>query len=74
MMGKKKYLSDLSDLEWEQIKHLFVVDYRRGGRPPKYERRHILNAIFYIARTECQWYFLPKDFPPWQLVYAYFRK
>lgn len=73
-MSKKNYPSDLSDLEWEQIKHLFAVDYRRGGRPPKYEKRQILNAIFYIARTGCQWYFLPKDFPPWQLVYSYFRK
>lgn len=69
---KKIYPSDLSDLEWEQIKHFFELDYSKGGRPLKYSKRQILNAIFYIARTGCQWSFLPKDFPPWKTVYTHF--
>jgi putative transposase len=43
------------------------------GRPP-WDYRQIVNAIFYIVKTGCQWRFLPKDFPPWQTVYGYFRK
>jgi putative transposase len=68
------YPSDLSDSEWEKIEPLFMVNYSKGGRPPKYTKREILNAIFYIAKTGCQWRFLPKDYPPWKRVYNYFRK
>jgi transposase len=33
-----------------------------------------LNAIRYIARAGCGWRMLPKDFPPWQTVYWWFRR
>jgi len=33
----------------------------------------LLNAIFYLVRTGCQWRNLPKDFAPWRTVYHYFR-
>ena len=36
-------------------------------------RREIVNAIFYVLRTGCQWRMLPHDLPPWQTVYTYFR-
>jgi transposase len=68
------YPSDLSNLEWEQIKDFFEVDYSKGGRPPKHSRRAILDAIFYIAKTGCQWRYLPKEYPPWTTVHTYFRK
>lgn len=68
---QKRYPSDLSNLEWEQIKHFFDSVYP-AGRRPKYTKRQILDAIFYVARTGCQWAYLPKDFPPWKTVYNYF--
>lgn len=34
----------------------------------------IINAIFYVVRTGCQWRMLPKDLPPWPTVYGYFRR
>ena len=38
------------------------------------ERRALVNAIFYILRTGCQWRLLPRDFPPWGTVSSqYFR-
>jgi transposase len=43
------------------------------GRPPKYPRREVLDAIWYVARTGIAWRLLPHDFPPWQTVYSYFR-
>ena len=36
--------------------------------------REILNAIFYVNKSGCQWRMLPSDFAPWQTVYYYFRK
>ena len=43
-----------------------------GGRPAKYSRREIVNAIFYVLRTGCSWRLRPHDFPPWRSVFSYF--
>ena len=36
--------------------------------------RDILDGIFYILRTGCQWRNLPIDYPDWQAIYYYFDK
>jgi len=70
------YPSDLTDEEWDQIKSLVPAPKSgRGkrGRPPKLDRRCLLNAIFYVVRSGCAWRLLPHDFGPWSTVYGYFR-
>ena len=67
------YTSDLTDMEWEIVRRLLPVK-GKLGRPPRYERRLMLNAIFYITRTGCPWRDLPHDFPKWRLVYYYFSQ
>jgi len=44
------------------------------GRPLKHGRRSIVNPIFYVTKSGCQWRMLPKDFPSWQTVYDYFKQ
>ena len=44
------------------------------GRSRKWPMRKMLNAIFYLLRSGCQWRMLPHDFPRWPTVYYYFRK
>src|SRR5205085_292527 len=39
---------------------------------PKWELRTIVEAIFYILATGCQWRALPTDFPPFTTVQYYF--
>ena len=39
------------------------------GRPRTHSLREILNAIFYILKSGCQWRLLPHDFPRWPTVY-----
>jgi len=34
----------------------------------------VVNAIFYVLRSGCAWRMLPKDFPPYQTVYMYFKQ
>jgi transposase len=34
----------------------------------------VLDAIFYLLRTGCQWALLPKGFPPKSTVFGYFRR
>ena len=70
---KTRYPSNLSQGQWRRIRHLFF-DRFRVGRPLKWIPKDVLNAIFYILRTGCQWRYLPNDFPPWKTVYYYFRK
>ncbi len=72
---RRRYDSDLSDAQWHLLADLIpAVQSNRttGGRPAKYERREILNAILYTARTGCQWRMLPHDLPSWRTVYRYF--
>ena len=70
---RKAYSTDLSDGEWATIEG-FIPAVKAGGRPAKYERRELVNAILYTLRTGGGWRLLPHDFPPWQSVYGYFHR
>lgn len=72
MTDRKHYPTDLNDKEWALLEPLLPV--QKTGRPRKYSQREMLNAIFYITRTGSSWRMMPHDLPPWQAVYAYFRK
>lgn len=65
-----RYPSDLTDEEWGLVEPL-VPPAKRGGRRRKVNVREVLNAIFYVLSTGCQWRALPKDFPPRTTVYDY---
>lgn len=67
------YPSDLSDAEWEILKPLLPKP-KGFGHPRTVDLREILNAIFYVQRTGCQWEMLPHEFPPYQTAYKYFQK
>jgi putative transposase len=70
---RKRYPTDLSDAEWKYIEpHL--PDPEGCGRPRTHTLREILNAVFYVLKSGCQWRLLPHDFPRWPTVYWYFRK
>jgi putative transposase len=65
----------MSDAQWQLIADLIPTtksNHTKGGRPVKYTRREVLNAILYVARTGCQWRLLPHDLPYWKTVYTYF--
>jgi putative transposase len=68
-----RYPSDLSDAEWQILQALLPAQ-SGPGRPRTRDLREILNAIFYVLRSGCAWRMLPRDFPPFQTVYYYFRK
>jgi putative transposase len=69
-MRTQSYPSDITDAQWALIEpHLPVYP---GGRPRKTDLRDVVDAIFYILRTGCQWRYLPKDFPPKSTVWRYF--
>jgi putative transposase len=51
-----------------------IAEFIEDGRKRKNSLRTIIDALLYVVKTGCQWRYLPKDFPKWQLVYYYFRK
>ncbi len=71
---QKPHPTDLKDKEWEVIESYIEISYDKGGRPLRYNKRELFNAILYITRTGCQWRYLPHDFPPWTAVYKQFQR
>lgn len=72
-MTRQAYPSDLSDAEWKLL-NPYIPKAKSGGRPRAHPMREILNAIFYVLKSGCQWKMLPHDFPPKGTVYHYFNK
>ncbi len=72
-MLKLTYPSDLTDAEWTVLEPLLPPPNTRG-RPTKWPRRTIINAIFYILRSGGAWRYLPDSYPPWQTIYYHYYK
>lgn len=72
---RRAYASDLSNKQWNYlVKILPEREAGQRGRPLELDLREVLNAIFYVLRTGCQWYLLPHDFPNPNSVYYHYRK
>lgn len=72
-MMRASYPTDLSDKQWERIQPL-IPPAKFGGRPRTTPIREVLNAIFYVTRTGCQWEMLPREFPPKGTVFEYYNQ
>src|SRR5215204_6052394 len=58
-----RYPTDLTDAEWDLARPFVDVAQSRSGQR-RVDLREVLNAVFYILGTGCQWRALPKDLPP----------
>ena len=67
-----RYPSDLTDAEWALVEPL-IPPARHGGRKREVDVREVLNGIFYVLATGCQWRALPKDLPPKSTVHDYLQ-
>ena len=65
-----RYPSDLTDAEWAIVAAM-IPPGRHGGRRRSVNVREVLNGIFYVLWTGCQWKALPKDLPPKSTVHDY---
>src|SRR5215471_3386733 len=72
-MRRKRNTSDLSDAEWAILEPL-IPPAKAGGRPRTTQMRDVLDAIFYVLKTGCQWANLPGDFPPYSTVFDYYTQ
>ena len=65
----KSYPTIITNSQWKVIKKFLNIKRKR-----KHSLRRMLNAIFYLLKTGCQWSMLPHNFPKWQSVYYYFKQ
>ena len=72
-MDRKPYPTDLTTAQWKRLEPWIPQD-ASTGRPPKYAKREIVNAILYVTRNGCTWRGLPHDLPPYDIVFHWFRK
>src|ERR671930_934242 len=74
--SRKRYPSDLTDEQWAILEPLIppAKQSPRGGHPRKVDMREVLNTIFYLNRSGCQWDMLPHDLLPKSTVYDYFAQ
>lgn len=71
---EKVYTSDLTDSQWMYLKGIVPERSGQVGRPMTLDLRAVINAIFYVVRTGCQWMNLPKTYPHAKSVYYHYRK
>jgi putative transposase len=71
-MERKPYPTDLTDGQWKLIEPI-LPSAKPGGRPRKTNLREVLNALFYLVRSSCQWRMIPHEFPRWRTCYNYYR-
>ena len=64
---------EFDDAEWALVEDLFDPP-KREGRPARYPRREMVEAILFLARTGCQWRYLPDRYPPWEAVWQQWRR
>jgi transposase len=69
---RQPYPSDLTADQWAILEPLIPIN--SVGRPREVDMREVLNAIFYINRSGCQWDMLPHDFPAKSTVYDHFAQ
>jgi putative transposase len=64
----------LSDEQYQLIAPL-IPGAKPGGWPRSTDMRRLLDGLFYLVHTGCQWRHLPPPpaFPPWPTVYSYLR-
>src|ERR1700751_2006864 len=68
-----RYPSDLTDAEWALVGPA-IPPAKRGGRRREVNVREVLNGIFYVLSTGCQWRYIPRDLPPRSTLHDYLQR
>jgi transposase len=67
------YDSDISREQFQRIEAL-LDSARKKTKPREVDLYEVFCALLYLLRTGCQWRMLPKEYPKWTTVYAYYAK
>lgn len=62
------------DTLWERIEPLLPKKRRRTRGRPRIPLRQVLDGIFYVLRTGCQWKAAPREFGSGSTLHRYFQR
>ena len=69
----RRYTSESKESQWQRLLSL-IPKHKGAGRPLELDLRKVIDAIYYVLVTGCQWSNLPKDYPNPNSVYYHYRK
>ena len=69
---RNSYPSDISRAQFEEIRPL-LEGVKKRTKPRKVDLYEVFCGLLFLIKSGCQWRMLPKDYPKWSTVYAYFR-
>ena len=72
-MNRRAYPSDLRDEERQRLEPMIAV-HSGIGRPVKWSRREMVNALLSGLRSGCQWQMLPHAYPAYGTGFYHFRQ
>ncbi|WP_344613845.1 IS5 family transposase, partial [Dactylosporangium salmoneum] len=64
---------DLTDAQWAVLAPLLPAA-SSTGRPPKWEKRQLIDGIRWRIRIGAPWRDVPAEYAPWPTVYGLFRR
>ncbi|MEV6694719.1 IS5 family transposase [Micromonospora sp. NPDC051196] len=64
---------DLTDAQWQRLAALLPAASGKG-RPPKWEKRQLIDGIRWRIRIGSPWRDVPVEYGPWQTIYGLFRR
>ena len=70
---RRTYPSDISREQFETISRLLETA-RKRTKPRTVDLYEVFCGVLYVLKSGCQWRMLPRDFPKWRTVHAYFQK
>lgn len=71
--SERIYPTDMTDAQWEIIRPLLPPS-PPIGTDREVDMRKIVNGIFYLNRTGCQWRMLPKEYEHWNTTFGYYNR
>jgi len=76
MSDQPHYPTDLTEEQWQLLRPLLPARKWCPGRPgrPPCDLRQVINGIWYVTKTGCQWRMLPREFGHWSTIYGYFKR
>jgi putative transposase len=70
---QRVYPTDMTDDQWYIIRR-WLPSSPPIGADRSVDMRRIVDGIFYVSRSGCQWRLLPKTYENWNTTYGYFNR
>ena len=71
--SNRVYSTDMTDAQWEIIRPTLPPS-PPVGADRAVDIRKVVNGVFYLNRTGCQWRGLPREYEHWNTTFGYYNR